>query len=111
MTEETVFTAALEKRTPAERAAFLDEAWSGDWALRERVEALLRSDAQAGTFLQTPAVRRAAEELGGRACGAATQAEPPRGEEDGNSLDFLAPSPKSGSLGRLGHFEVLGIIG
>ena len=56
MTEETVFTAALEKGTPAERAAFLDEACCGDVALRERVEALLQSDAEAGSFLETPAV-------------------------------------------------------
>jgi eukaryotic-like serine/threonine-protein kinase len=110
MTEETLFTAALGKRTPAERAAFLDEACSGDVALRQRVEALLQSHAEAGTFLETPAVRRAAEELGGRACGESTLGEPPR-EEDGDSLDFLAPSPKPGSLGRLGHFEVLAVIG
>src|SRR5262249_59236852 len=35
-------------------------------------------------------------------------AEPTGGEV---SLDFLEPSTKPGSLGRLGHHEVLGIIG
>ena len=34
MTDETIFAAALEKPTPAERSAFLDEACAGDAALR-----------------------------------------------------------------------------
>jgi eukaryotic-like serine/threonine-protein kinase len=61
MTEETLFEAALEKETLAERAAFLDEACSGDVAVRQRVDALLRSHEHAG-FLKTPAVQRAEKE-------------------------------------------------
>jgi eukaryotic-like serine/threonine-protein kinase len=41
MNEETLFVAALEKRTAAERRAFLDAACAGDVALRQRVERLL----------------------------------------------------------------------
>ncbi|MBP3953758.1 serine/threonine protein kinase [Gemmata sp. G18] len=41
MTDETLFIAALEKPTPAERRAFLDQACGGDAALRERVARLL----------------------------------------------------------------------
>ena len=59
MTEETLFAAALEKGTPAERAAFLNEACAGDAALKRRVEALLASHDQAG-FLRMPAVQFAA---------------------------------------------------
>jgi tetratricopeptide (TPR) repeat protein len=43
MTEATIFMAALEKPTEAERAAFLAEACAGDERLRRRVEALLRA--------------------------------------------------------------------
>ncbi len=45
-----IFLAALE-RTPAERAAYLDEACAGDAALRQRVEALLRAHDEPGAFL------------------------------------------------------------
>ena len=54
MTEETIFTRALEK--PAEeRGAFLDEACVGDAALRERLEVLLRAHDNPGSFLRSPA--------------------------------------------------------
>jgi non-specific serine/threonine protein kinase/serine/threonine-protein kinase len=44
MTEESLFTAALDVADPAERRAFLDEACHGDAGLRARVERLLASD-------------------------------------------------------------------
>ena len=49
--EESIFAAALEKSTPAERAAFLEGACSGDVALRDRVVELLKSHEEAGSFL------------------------------------------------------------
>ncbi len=59
MNEETLFHLAREK-SPDERAAFLDEACTGDAALRQRVEALLRADDGAGSFLARPALNDAA---------------------------------------------------
>jgi serine/threonine protein kinase len=53
-TEESVFAEALDKRSPEERAAFLDGACGSDAALRARVENLLRSHEQAGSFLRQP---------------------------------------------------------
>src|SRR5262245_25018374 len=41
MNEESLFAAALERPSPAERQAFLDEACGGDDGLRRRVELLL----------------------------------------------------------------------
>ena len=41
--EETLFFAAAEMATPEMRAAFLDRECAGDVALRQRVEALLKS--------------------------------------------------------------------
>ncbi len=107
VTEETLFAAALEKATPADRAAFLDEACAGDASMRRRVDALLWSHENA-EFLNRPAV-----ELDGIALGetsvAATEATV--GPSADLVLDFLAPSRTPGSLGRLDHYEVHEVIG
>jgi serine/threonine protein kinase/tetratricopeptide (TPR) repeat protein len=57
MSEDSVFAAALRKRTAAERAAYLDEACGGNVALRQEIEALLQSHEQAGAFLEEPFVK------------------------------------------------------
>src|SRR5687768_466176 len=93
-----VFLAALEKTPTAERAAFLDEACRGDDRLRQDVEALLRAHHQADPLFDRPAT----ELLGGTSSG--------RSEPD-DSLDFLDAPSRAGSLGRLGHYEVLEILG
>jgi serine/threonine protein kinase len=89
MTEREIFLAALDKDDPTDQAAYLDQACGGNAMLRQRVEALLR--AQATHFMDTPVV----EQLAG----------------DTTELNFLAPSQKPGSLGRLGHYEVLEFVG
>jgi hypothetical protein len=91
MTECEIFMAAVEKDDPSERAAYLDQACGADASLRQRVEALLRSHEQSATFMDVPVVEQLAGDDGG--------------------LDFLAPSQKPGSLGRLGHYEVLEVVG
>jgi eukaryotic-like serine/threonine-protein kinase len=53
-TEESIFALALEKLSPAERAAFVEAACVGHPTLLERVEGLLRSHEEAGDFLQSP---------------------------------------------------------
>src|SRR6516225_2547716 len=127
MTEETIFLAAREMDDPAARTAYLDEACAGDPALRQRIEALLRSDQEPNSFLDTPAVeevarageatwtlspsaaagvRRSPEPRSGAA--GRTEAEPYREEQ---ALALLAPSREAGSLGRLGHYEVLEVVG
>src|SRR5215470_3516139 len=92
---EAIFFAALERATAAERAAFLGEACAGDEGLRRRVERLLAAHVQVGDFLERPVAE-----------GADLAAHAPR-PEDGVPLDFLAPSQRPGSLGRLRHYEVL----
>ncbi len=52
---EALFFAALEKGSPQERAAYLDEACALDPDLRRRVEKMLAAQAQAGSFLEKPA--------------------------------------------------------
>ncbi len=54
MTADEILVAALEKRTPVERAAYLDGACGVDGELRALVEKLLRSHEEAGSFLEQP---------------------------------------------------------
>jgi hypothetical protein len=75
MSVEDIFTEALAKKTPLERAAYLDDACAHDTALRDRVETLLRSHEATGAFLGKPAIQIAAEELAGQALGEKTEAE------------------------------------
>jgi WD40 repeat protein len=48
---------------PSERAAFLERSCAGDPELRSRIEALLAREADAKSFLESPAVTHIAEEL------------------------------------------------
>src|SRR3954470_11082334 len=54
MNAEEGLLAALEKNTPAERAAYLDGACGADTELRALVEGLLRAHQEAGSFLEQP---------------------------------------------------------
>ena len=82
---DRIFQAALE-REPAGRAAFLDEACSGDQRLRTEVEALLSSDGQGCDLLEGNAFEAAA--------------------------DLLAEDQPELAAGyRVGHYQVLGLIG
>src|SRR5499427_5608706 len=91
-TAKAVFLAALEQATPADRAAYLDTACAGDSDLRRRVEAMLCAHDKPDPLLDRPAGEHLAT-------------------EDADCLDFLEPSTKPGSLGRLGHYEVLEVAG
>ncbi len=82
---QELFEAAADLR-PGEQAAYLAAACPGDDGLRQEVEALLRSDAEAGSFIEH-AIRRGSDQL--------LAGEP----------DPLA------ALGRIGKYEILGRIG
>jgi WD40 repeat protein/serine/threonine protein kinase len=85
MTEESIFSAALQKFDPAERAAFLNQACEGNAPLRARVEALLGSHEAAGSFLVEPAVGQAAT-LAPDPDAAAPTLPPPSGEAPGTRI-------------------------
>jgi tetratricopeptide (TPR) repeat protein len=51
---EEILAAALERTTPAERAAYLDAACGQDAVLRNRVVGLLQAHEKAGSFLEGP---------------------------------------------------------
>lgn len=52
---EEIFSGALAKTSPAERAAFVDAACAGDDDLQQRILALLKAHDEAGSFLQPSA--------------------------------------------------------
>ena len=120
---EEVFNGALQQTSAEERSAFLKTACAGDEALRGRVEALLRAHMEASHFLGRAAIEQveAAPPLSTHVTAgrdpspvasepAVTVAEQHSEAED-NALTFLQPSTKPGSLGRLGHYEVLEVLG
>src|SRR5258705_12883661 len=55
--EKEIFFEAIEKATPAERAAYLDGACGKDPALRRRVEDLLAKHFQQERFMKQPEAR------------------------------------------------------
>src|SRR5262245_3114462 len=112
MNERDLFAAARAKTDPAAREAFLAEACGGDAALRSRIERLLRADREIDSLLDVPATpprthppkpdSSSASQLTG-----GIDAQDP----DEEPLDFLGPSRHPDSLGRLGHYEVLEVLG
>ena len=121
MSERDIFTAALEKPDPIAQAAYLDEACRGDAALRARVESLLRAHDQPDSLLDAtnaaPAVQDVGPTRANRPGGAAPGDGPTRtyGDESGDDTDealaFLQPSSRPDSLGRIGHYDVLEVLG
>jgi serine/threonine-protein kinase len=55
MSERDIFLNALDRKDPAARAAYLDEACAGRPELRRRVERLLKAHQLKGAFLEVPA--------------------------------------------------------
>ena len=82
MSEETLFTEALQIADPDERAAFLDQACAGNADLRVRLGNLLAQHDQAGSFLGQPAVLPSLKEHPAHVASQPTE-EMPAGAADG----------------------------
>ncbi|HYL06680.1 MAG TPA: TonB family protein [Thermoanaerobaculia bacterium] len=82
---QELFEAAADLR-PGQQAAYLAAACGGDDGLRQEVEALLRSDAEAGSFIEH-AIRRSSD-----------------------LLLAAEPDPLE-AIGKIGKYEILGRIG
>jgi eukaryotic-like serine/threonine-protein kinase len=129
---ETLFFAALELGTAAERAAYLDSACGGDAELRRQVEKLLNAHPKVGDFLKKPVLEPLAAppepsdgahafeaSSDGQSAVSAARKGPSlaptegegSGDDEDNTLDFLQPSTRPDALGRLGHYEVLQVLG
>lgn len=110
MNERELFMDALDLSSPVERSAFLDEKCANDLNLRQRIETLLASHEGVGSFLGIPVAERLANQASLPPGVDETQGMP-ADERITESLDFLTPSKQPGSLGHLGHYEILEVIG
>ncbi len=104
MNERTVFLAALDITDPAERSIYLDRACAGNSKLRQQVDALLMANDRSGEFLDVPALRQMVDNPD------VTQTSEMKNESKFD-LAYLTPSTKPGSLGTLGHYEVMRVLG
>ncbi|MFN3193585.1 MAG: serine/threonine-protein kinase [Aureliella sp.] len=99
--ERELFSAALDM-PQEQRESFLTTACGEDEALRSRIQSLLQSHLEAGEFLESPAPRLAltliADEIDDF-------------DEKEYDFEFLDESDKSGCLGALGHYEIIGVVG
>ena len=119
--KEAIFFAALERPTAAGRAAFLDGACGGDAGLRGQLDRLLAAHPQVGGFLERPVAEAAgvshaladSEGPDGLTLSGGPSGDPAAraGGRGGVPLDFLGPPGRPDSLGRLGHYEVLEVLG
>nr|UXE45604.1 serine/threonine-protein kinase PknD [uncultured bacterium] len=108
MNERDIFTAANEMTDQAARAKFLDGACAGDPAMKLRVEYLLLAHGQPDSLLDHPAVAPHDSDTA-QTCMAGIAAS--TSAEDEVALEFLAPPSRPDSLGRIGHYEVLQVLG
>ncbi|MCE9567292.1 MAG: protein kinase [Planctomycetes bacterium] len=116
---QAVFLAVAEVTDPAARALFLAEACGRDLELKARVEALLRAHDQADSLLDAPLVvprdpYNAATRDFSPLNPDAAASQVPDGLDpaaDRESFAFLSPSTRPDSLGRIGHYEVLQVLG
>jgi eukaryotic-like serine/threonine-protein kinase len=121
MTEEQIFLAVLDLPNPADRTAYLDKVCGRDGELRRQLESLLAAHLKTGAFLDEPAARQfetgsttligdfkpaARANVGGEGVGLENDSE-----EQRNDLYFLQSSTRPDSLGRIGHYEVLQVLG
>jgi serine/threonine protein kinase/tetratricopeptide (TPR) repeat protein len=104
MDERSIFMAAVERESPPERSAYLDKACGGDAALRQRIEALLVSHEQAGTFLRMPVPERLAEK-------AATPEKPDETLGEAPAARERPEAHQEGQGSRIGPYKLLQEIG
>jgi serine/threonine protein kinase len=121
MTEEQVFLAALDLANEGHRKAYLDKVCGESSEFRQRVDELLDAHFKSGEFLNEPL----GQQLGTKPAAPTIQetmhfstdrqhASPPADktvDEQTDDLRFLEPSSRPGALGRIGHYDVLQVLG
>jgi serine/threonine protein kinase len=128
---EAVFRAAVQAPNPVERTAILDRECASDAELRQCVEALLRAHQEQDTIVDQPNATSFEFAPPSREFTMAfdpsadpkvpiqethkqnsfTRHEELKDDEEPLALEFLEPSSEPGSLGRLGHHEVMEVLG
>jgi serine/threonine protein kinase/formylglycine-generating enzyme required for sulfatase activity len=118
MNEREIFQKALDHMDLAQRQAYVAQVCGDDAALRARIEALLTSHASESQFLNVPALEQlqppalssddtATLHIQGGGDAVADETKP----DDEIPLGFLQPATRPDSLGRIGHYEVLQVLG
>ncbi len=116
---QAVFVAAAEITDPVARVLFVAESCDGDLALKARVEALLRAHDQTDTLLDAPLVASPDSDHAGTVAFTPDREHAETRTSGGGAdtsddeipLGFLTPSKRPDSLGRIGHYEVLQVLG
>jgi len=122
MNEFELFQHALDIEDANERQLFLEAECSGDSALLRRVGSLLDSHYGQSQFLEAPVVEQLIDIKGmpGKEEPQSTvehsEANSPNYEPHEQVdyqylLDYLNVSSRPGSLGRLGHYEIMSVVG
>jgi hypothetical protein len=128
---QAVYLMAAEATDPDQRAAILDRECASEPEMRRCIEVWLRAGLEPTSILEQP--DRALFEASLSSSDGTVPMDPPidpeekpvatpapepvpahvgtEGDEGKLALEFLQPSTKPGSLGRLGHYEVLEILG
>ena len=113
MSDQAILAAALNIPDAAGRAVYLAAACDSDTDRLGRLELLLAASETTGTFHAGPsgeAETRAFAAAKGLPLGVATRSG---GEEaePADDLSFLSPPQRADSLGRIGHYEALDVLG
>ncbi len=112
---EAIFLAATEIPDATARSKYLDEYCAGDALLKARVLSLLQAHDHPDSLLDQPVVKSPDPELAATRAYENpddTRAMPGQSEEiDDEPLHFLAPSSRPDSLGKIGQYEVLEVLG
>ncbi len=119
MNERQIFEQAIEISDETQREAFLVEICGPNTALRNRIDGLLHSH-QSAEFLDTPVLEQL-DQLKSLECDATIQSAARTScdemstsspdEDESIDLSYLTPAQQSGSLGRLGHYEIIQVLG
>src|SRR5262245_37293157 len=96
---EEVFFAALQKKNAEDRNAFLTQTCGDNPETRREVERLIAAHGHLGHFLEVPPPAVAAAQ------------EFASASETSADLSFLEPAASPDSLGRLGHYEIVEVLG
>jgi eukaryotic-like serine/threonine-protein kinase len=101
---KAIFDEALEIDSPGERAAYLDQACADVPELRQKVEALLKAFADAGSFLSLPAEKTGLTVNARRLVDA-------EADRDRQAQQASAQPAEEGPGTRLGRYKLLQKIG
>ncbi|MBI1325822.1 protein kinase [bacterium] len=108
--KDVIFEEALGKPTPEEREAYLDAACRGDASLRNQMARIIDAHLAVGNFLETPVFGAdcVSDFAAGRNWPVPT--ENAAGFKETLPPDWIAPTARADSPGRIGSLEVLELV-